>query len=108
MSIQLPTPIELYFRAENANRSDDLAACVAADAQVIDERRTYEGLAAIRVWKAETKAKYNHTVEPLAAEQRDGRIVVKSRLTGTFPGSPITVDFAFGIRDGKIKSLKVG
>ena len=108
MSIQLPKPIELYFRAENAGRPEDLTICVAADAMVFDERRTYEGLAAIKAWKAETKAKYNHTVEPLAAEQRDGRIVVKSRLTGTFPGSPITVDFAFEVRDDKITSLKIG
>src|SRR5258708_18095140 len=99
MSLRLPKPIALYFDAENAGRPDDLTACVAADARVFDERRTYDGLAAIKAWKAETKAKYNHTVEPLATEERDGRIVVKSRLTGTFPGSPITVEFAFEVRD---------
>ena len=108
MSPHLPKPIELYFEAENANRPDDLAACVAIDATVFDERRTYQGLAAIKAWKAETKAKYNHTVEPLELEERGGRLVVKSRLAGTFPGSPIVIEFAFELEGDKIKSLTIG
>jgi SnoaL-like domain len=105
---RLPKPIELYFEAENAGRPDDLTACIAADATVFDERRTYLGLAAIKAWKAETKAKYNHSVEPLELAERDGRFVVKSRLTGTFPGSPIVVAFVFELEGDKIKSLAIG
>jgi hypothetical protein len=105
---QLPKPIELYFRVENADRPDDLAACFATDATVFDERRTYHGLAAVKAWKAETKAKYNHTVEPLELEERNGRFVVKGKLTGTFPGSPIVVEFAFELEGDKIKSLAIG
>ena len=90
--------------ATPASRS---VACFAADARVLDEHRHYEGLPAIKAWKAETKAKYNHTTEPLHARQRDGRTVVTSRLTGTFPGSPITVDFVFELERDRIKSLKI-
>jgi hypothetical protein len=68
----LPKPVELYFKAENADRPDDLTACLADDAKVLDEGQVYEGLAAIRKWKADSKAKYRHTVEPLHAEERDG------------------------------------
>jgi SnoaL-like domain len=108
MPLQLPRPIALYFEAENSGRPDDLAHCFAADARVFDERQTYMGLAAIKAWKAETKAKYNHTVEPLGTRQRDGKIAVTSKLTGTFPGSPITVDFVFELESDKIKSLEIG
>ena len=108
MSVPLPKPIELYFKAENGGRPEDLAACFAADARVFDERRHYEGLPAIKAWKAETKAKYNHTADPLQTRQRDGKTVVTSRLTGTFPGSPITVDFVFELESDKIKSLEIG
>jgi SnoaL-like domain len=108
MSLHLPKPIELYFEAENAGRPDDLAACIANDATVVDERRTYRGLAAIKAWKAETKARYNHTVEPLELAERDGRVVVRSRLAGTFPGSPIVVEFAFELEGDRIKSLVIG
>jgi SnoaL-like domain len=108
MSPRLPKPIELYFAAENANRPDDLTACIAADATVFDEGRTYHGLAAIKAWKVETKAKYNHTAEPLELAERDGRFVAKCRLAGTFPGSPIVVEFAFELEGDKIKSLAIG
>ena len=80
-----------------------MVSCVASDARVFDEGRTYQGLAAIKAWKAETKAKFHHTMEPLGAQERDGKIVVKSRLTGDFPGSPITLDFAFELEGDKIK-----
>ena len=108
MALLLPKPVEAYFRAENADRPEDLAACMAADAVVFDEHQSYRGLAAILKWKAETKTKYHHVMEPLEMQERDGRIVVKSRLTGSFPGSPITLDFAFTLDGEKIKSLKIG
>ena len=41
-----------------------------------------QGLADIKQWKAETKKKYQHTVEPLEAVQRDGETIVTTRLTG--------------------------
>jgi hypothetical protein len=108
MSLLLPKPIEAYFRVENAGRPDDLAACMAVDAVVFDEHQTYRGLTAIKQWKAETKAKYNHVVEPLELKERDGTIVIKSPLAGSFPGSPITLEFAFTLEGDKIKSLKIG
>jgi len=108
MALLLPKPVEAYFRAENADRPEDLAACMAADAVVVDEHQSYRGLAAILKWKAETKTKYHHVMEPLEMQERDGLIVVKSRLTGSFPGSPITLDFAFTLDGEKIKSLKIG
>ena len=105
--MRIPLPIELYVKAENAGDVESLSECFAPDAIVRDERHTYEGLAAIKKWKAETKKKYNHTVEPLDIADRDGKTVVKARLTGTFPGSPITVELSFVLEDGKIASLEI-
>jgi hypothetical protein len=53
-----------------------------------DEGRTFEGLTAIKEWKAETKKKYQHTVEPLASVQKDGNTIVTGRVAGNFPGVP--------------------
>ena len=107
MSMRLPKPIALYFTAEDSNNPGDLAACFAADATVLDEGRTFEGLAAIKEWKAETKKKYNHTIEPLEAEERDGKTVVKSKVSGNFPGSPVTLEFSFGLNGDKVASLEI-
>ena len=107
MSMRLPKPIALYFTAEDSNNPGDLAACFAADATVLDEGRTFQGLAAIKEWKAETKKKYNHTIEPLEAEERDDKTVVKSKLSGNFPGSPVTLEFSFGLKGDKVASLEI-
>jgi SnoaL-like domain len=103
----LPTPIVIYIAAENRGDSEALAECFAEDAVVRDESQTIEGLAAIKRWKAETRKKYQHTIEPLASSQKDGKTVVTNRLTGNFPGSPIELEFVFTLDGDKIASLEI-
>ena len=107
MSIHLPPAIDLYVKAENSGQVQALSECFAPNATVRDEGRTYKGLAAIKEWKAETKKKYNHTVAPLEVAHRDGTTVLKAKLTGNFPGSPVTLEFSFVLEDGKIASLEI-
>jgi hypothetical protein len=107
MSVDLPTPIAIYIAAENRGDTAAMAECFAAHAVVRDEGQTIEGLAAIKRWKAETKKKYNHTVEPLEVAQQEGKTVVKAKLTGSFPGSPVTLEFSFMLEDGKIVLLEI-
>jgi hypothetical protein len=107
MSIQLPPPIALYVKLENAGDTETLSECFAPNAIVRDEGRTYEGLAAITAWKAATKQKYHHTVTPLEVAQEHGKTVLTATLTGDFPGSPVTVKFAFVLEAGKILSLEI-
>jgi SnoaL-like protein len=107
MSIQLPPPIDLYVKIENSGDVDALSECFASNATVRDEGHTYQGLAAIREWKSDTKKKYSHSIAPLAVAHRDGKTVLKAKLTGNFPGSPVTLEFSFVLADGKIASLEI-
>ena len=107
MSIQLPRPIDLYVKAENSGDVESLSECFATGATVRDESRTYNGLSAIKRWKAETKKKYNHSVAPLEIARRDGKTVLKAKLSGNFPGSPVTLEFSFVLEEGKIALLEV-
>jgi hypothetical protein len=107
MSVHLPPPVDLYVEIENSGDIEALSECFAYNATVRDEGHTYEGLAAIKEWKADTKKKYNHTVAPLAVAHRDGKTVLKAKLTGNFPGSPLTLEFSFLLKDGKIVSLEI-
>ena len=107
MSIDLPTPIAIYMAAENRGDTDALAECFAEHAVVRDEGQSIEGLAAIKRWKAETRKKYQHTVEPLASAQKDGKTIVTGRVTGNFPGSPIELQFIFELEGNKIASLEI-
>ena len=107
MSVDLPTPIAIYIAAENRGDTEALAQCFAEDAVVRDEGQVIEGLAAIKQWKAETKKKYQHTIEPLTSVQKDDKTIVINRLTGNFPGSPIELEFVFTLDDNKIASLEI-
>jgi ketosteroid isomerase-like protein len=107
MSVDLPTPIAIYIDTENRGDTEALARCFTEHAVVQDEGQTIEGLAAIKQWKAETKKKYQHTIEPLASAQKDGKFIVTNRLTGNFPGSPIELEFVFTLDGDKIASLEI-
>jgi SnoaL-like domain len=108
MNIKLPPPLESYFVPENTH--DDMSAIerwFASDATVRDEGRSIKGIAAIKAWRVETAEKYQHSVEPLAVSTRDGKVVVRGRVSGNFPGSPITLDHIFEIEGGKIVFLEI-
>jgi hypothetical protein len=108
MPIDLPPLLDLYVKAENAGDIDAFSQCFAANAIVRDEGRSHLGRAAIRAWMSEAKKKYNHMVEPLELAERDGKIVLKARVAGRFPGSPVTLASTFVVADGKIVSLEIG
>src|SRR5882757_1986637 len=108
MSIQLPTPIEHYVQIANSGTPEAAPECFAPDSTVYDEGQTYEGVAAIKNWIAATKKKYGHTIAPLELAEHGGQSVLKARLAGSFPGSPITVNFNFVLAAGKIRALEIG
>ena len=107
MSVDLPTPIAIYIDAENRGDTEALARCFAEDAVVRDEGQTIEGLAAIKQWKTATRKKYQHTMEPLASARKGGKTIVTNRLTGNFPGSPIDLQFVFGLDGSKIAAPEI-
>ena len=107
MALELPGPIETYVRAENTGDVEAMAKCFAPYATVRDEGHLYEGLPAIKNWKARSKNKYNHTVTPLAISRTDGGAKLSARLTGNFVGSPVIANFHFALVDDQIASLQI-
>ena len=106
MTLDLPAPVANYFSADTSD-SEAVAQCFTENAVVKDEGRTFQGRAAIRQWKAAASAKYQYTSEPLVCERRDGQVVVTSRLTGNFPGSPVDLRFFFRLEGDQIESLEI-
>ena len=105
-SLDLPEAIAAYFAADK-REAGDVSRCFTDNAIVRDEAHSYRGRDAIGKWSAETSAKYQYTSEPLASEQREGKTIVTSRLTGSFPGSPVDLRFFFELESGKIASLEI-
>ena len=108
MSVTLPDPLAKFFSAENRGDPDGLGACFADHAVVRDEGQTYQGVAAIKQWMRDAKRKYQHTAEPTAIAQRDGKTVVAATVAGNFPGSPVSLAHIFGIDGDRIVSLEIG
>lgn len=106
MSPNLPKPIAAYFAADAAG-SAQIAQCFTENAIVIDEQKTYKGRDAIHQWKTGSSKKYTYTSEPFASEEKDGKTVITSRITGNFPGSPVDLRYFFGLEGDKIASLEI-
>ena len=104
--LDLPEPIAAYFAADRRDATV-LTRCFTNDAIVKDEGHTYAGLPAITKWRSDVSAQYTFTSELLGSEERDGLIVVTSRLTGNFPGSPVDLRYRFRLERGKIASLEI-
>ena len=107
MSTELPEPIAAYLAAANRHEIDATLAPFSKTAIVIDEGRQRTGLAAIRDWIEETTMKYRPiaTVTSIAEQARD--VIVTVRVSGTFPGSPIDIRYAFTLKDDKITRLEI-
>jgi len=103
----LPKPVAAYFAAEKSNDASAVALCFVADGVVRDEGQTVRGVDAIKLWNAEARKKYHHTVEPLDAVSRDGKTVVRAKVSGNFPNSPLTLEHIFELGGDKIASLEI-
>ncbi len=107
MQIPMPRPVQLYFQSEAFDDTVRVADCFTADAVVTDERRTHQGLDAIRAWKAESKAAAKYSVTPVSAEPDGARVLVVGRVEGDFPGSPVMLRYRFNLEGDRISALEI-
>jgi hypothetical protein len=84
-----------------------VAVCFTDDGIVIDEEYAYTGREAIKRWKESASTRYKYTSSPLASEEQGARVVVTSRVTGDFPGSPVNLRYVFELDGDRIASLEI-
>lgn len=104
-TLTLPEPIAAYFAAEH--NPEALAHCFTAQAVMKDDGHTYIGVAAIKAFMAAASAKYSATTVPFAREREGGFQVVRAKVKGNFPGSPIDLSYRFRLEHGLIASLEI-
>ena len=107
MNVNVPDPVATYLAAEKAKDTQKLSECFREDAIVRDEGREHRGVAAIKAWHREANAKFRYVVEPLDASVGGPAVVVRARVTGDFPGSPVELRFNFTVSEDRIVSLEV-
>ena len=105
--MKLPVVIDRYIRASNAHDVKSILSCFSEDAVVRDEGETLRGKKVIEGWIAKTIETYKFQFKPLSVKEDDGEVVVSVEVSGTFPGSPVTLDYRFKIESDKILSLAI-
>lgn len=107
MHLNPPTPIDLYFTSERTDDTEILGEIFANDAVVEDESATHRGLEAIKAWKREGKQATGYTIEAQNVRQHDDQTIVTAQISGRFPGSPVTLTYAFTLLDERIIKLEI-
>jgi hypothetical protein len=106
--MQLPAAIEAYFASDRTPDHAALTASFAPDAVVKDEGASHVGHAEILAWRLASTAKYaNLVTEPVEQTVDGNRVIVRSRVSGDFPGSPAMLDFTFTLADQRISQLEI-
>jgi hypothetical protein len=107
MSAKLPKTVAAYVEAYNARNREASAACFLENALVHDEGKNYQGRKAIGDWIGETIEKYQPILTSGKFEGSDRKTVVAMTVSGSFPGSPVTLSFRFTIEDSGIIDLSI-
>jgi hypothetical protein len=107
MSIPMPAIVGDYFTAENHHESDAVAQCFAADGVVHDDGHAHAGHAAIQAWKEAGSKRYGAVIHPASADTQGARCVVIGSVSGSFPGSPLELRFAFTLANNRIQTLEI-
>jgi SnoaL-like domain len=107
MALNVPEPVAGLLAAEEAEDADVLSRCFTEDGTVHDEGRDYHGRTSIQQWKKEVDAKYRYLLQPVNAQTHGDKVVLRARLTGEFPGSPVDLDYIFKLSNDKIASLEI-
>ena len=107
MKLELPAVVQTYVDSSNRHDIEAILSCFSDDAVVHDEAQDHRGPKEIEDWIATTIEKYKFQIKPLSVGNADAETVVAMEVSGTFPGSPITLDYRFTLSGDKISSLAI-
>ncbi len=105
--MNLPTIIKRLLQAQANFDSLAYSACFVATAAVLDEGKTYIGTDAIMKWNESTNNEYQTVLEPVDFRQEDYKLVLTAKVSGTFEGSPVLLDYHIETKGELIASLEI-
>ena len=105
--MNLPKTIADLIAAQDKYDSKAFTENFSDDAIVYDEGKIYHGKKEIRQWNEITNAKYKTKYEPLEISNNGDEIILTTKVSGTFDGSPITLKYYFKVKGNKITSLRI-
>jgi NAD(P)-dependent dehydrogenase (short-subunit alcohol dehydrogenase family) len=107
MNWPLPDSVRGYLAASTGAHAERVAQCFAPDGAVHDESRTHVGPEAIGAWAKDAYERYRFALEIRNVEGSGDDVAVTAQVSGTFPGSPVILRYAFRLAGGKIRRLDI-
>ncbi|MFT2215281.1 nuclear transport factor 2 family protein [Rhizobium giardinii] len=105
--MDMPSIVNMYFDADSRNDADALLKTLAIEGVVEDENARHQGIVAIREWWLAAKKATQYRVEPVESTVDGDKALVRARVSGQFPGSPVMLTHAFTIKDDRIVRLEI-
>jgi len=105
--MELPQLVARFVETQNTYDSQSYTACFTKTAIVHDEGKTHTGKEEIRQWIEEANEKYRSVMKPIKYEESGSNGTLTAEVSGTFPGSPIVLQFHLELKDDFIDSLNV-
>ncbi len=105
-----PDAVRAYMSLTIGGDHAAATVCFAEAAHVTDDGRDYRGTSEIGRWLDRVPGEYAYTATPLSAREGEvaGRTIVTCRVEGTFPGSPVDLDYRFDLDDAdRISRLEI-
>ena len=107
MSTDIPTPVATYLTAKDGGDGAAAVECFADDAIVHDEGRDHVGIDAIPDWTDTISATYELTRTVLETRRSGAATLVRIRVAGNFPGSPVELHHHFTVSEDRITALTI-
>ena len=107
MTWPIPDSVRTCLEASTTGEAARVAQCFAPDGAVHDESRDHRGPEAIGRWAQEAYARYRFTLEVRNVETGNDSAAVTALVSGSFPGSPILLRYAFQLTGDKIRRLEI-
>lgn len=105
--MELPQLIAQFVETQNNYDSKAYTTCFTDTAIVHDEGKTHTGKEKIRQWIEHANEQYKSFMQPLKYEESGPNGLLTAEVSGTFPGSPIVLQFHMLLKNDLIDSLKV-
>ncbi len=109
MTTELSQTVAAYVQATNNHDAAAFLACFADDAVVNDAGREFRGTAAIKAWSSHEIMDAKVTLEVLDVADRDGEVVVTTKVDGTFDRTglpdPLLINHQITVEGDKIVIL---
>ena len=107
MSVDLPEPIAAYIAAENGHDTEAVAGALP----MMPSCETKAELS--KAWPPSSNGRQRprrntSTQSSLSrSSKKTARLSLSSQVAGNFPGSPVNLEFVFGLEGNKITSLEI-